>query len=505
MTTTVPAAPPAIDPSVRRTATVLIVGALAAVFDTTIMSVALHTLSNDLGAPVSTIQWVTTGYVLALAATVPLSGWLQRFLGSKTAWMLALLLFLAGSVLCSFSWNAESLIAFRVVQGVWAGIMMPLMVNIVMQAAGGRNLGRLSATIGLPAMLGPILGPAIGGIILNWLDWRWIFWVNVPFCVVGVVLAWFMLAPDKGDHRARLDVVGMLLLVPSLVALLIGLSNSSGADGFAATDAWLPLVIGVVLLIGFVLYALRVGERALVDVRLLAKRSVWSSSILLLLSGLAAYGIMLLLPLYLQDLRQYDVLAAGLFLIPQGIGTLLARPIVGRLVDSIGPRWVAVVGFALVAVTTIPFALSSATTNVWLLLAVLLVRGIGLGGLVMPLMVAPMQSLAKSDIPHASIITRTAQQLGGSFGTAVLAVVLQAGITANAARGVAGVATAFDQAFWWSIGFTALAVVISFLLPGKPKAAEVTAPAQGADPAKLETHSAIPASRDQNDGLPRSS
>ncbi|MGN6125635.1 MAG: MFS transporter, partial [Humibacter sp.] len=183
-------AEPGEDKHVTRTASVLIVGILAVVFDTTIMSVALHTLSVQLKAPVSQIQWVTTGYVLALAATVPLSGWLQNRIGGKRAWMLALALFLLGSVLCSASWNVESLIAFRVVQGVGGGLMLPLMQTLIMQAAGGKNLGRIAATVGLPAMLGPILGPAVGGIILNWLDWRWIFWVNVPFCVVGLILAW---------------------------------------------------------------------------------------------------------------------------------------------------------------------------------------------------------------------------------------------------------------------------------------------------------------------------
>ncbi|WP_367889403.1 DHA2 family efflux MFS transporter permease subunit [Humibacter ginsenosidimutans] len=292
------------EPSLGRTAGVLIVGVLAVVFDTTIMSVALHTLSKDLNVPVSTIQWVTTGYVLALAATVPLSAWIQRLFGGKRAWMFALGLFLLGSVLCSLAWNAESLIAFRIIQGIGGGIMLPLMQTIVMQAAGGKNLGRIAATIGLPAMLGPILGPAIGGIILNWLDWRWIFWVNVPFCVVGLILAWRMLPKDvRPATRPRLDVIGMVLLLPSLVLLLLGLSNSAGTDGFAATDAWLPLTIGAVLLAAFVVYALMRGDKALVDVRLLRHRSVWSASSLLFLSGIAAYGIMLLLPLYLQQLR----------------------------------------------------------------------------------------------------------------------------------------------------------------------------------------------------------
>lgn len=460
---------PAVDASVKRTTTALVVGVLAVVFDTTIMSVALHSLSKDLHVPVSTIQWVTTGYVLALAATVPLSAWVQQLIGGKRAWMFALTLFLLGSVLCSVSWNAESLIAFRVVQGVGGGLMLPLMQTIVMQAAGGKNLGRVAAAVGLPAMLGPILGPAVGGVILNWLDWRWIFWVNVPFCVVGLFLAWRMLPRDvRAASRPRLDVIGMVLLLPSLVALLLGLSNSAGGEGFGATDAWLPLAIGAVLLAAFVVYALRRGDRALVDIRLLRHRSVWSGSALLFLSGLAAYGIMLLLPLYLQQLRGFDVLAAGLFLVPQGLGTLASRSLAGRLTDRMGARWVAVIGFAIVGAATVPFAFSTATTNEWLLMAVLFVRGFGLGAIVMPLMVASFQGLASSDIPHSSIITRTAQQLGGSFGTAVLAVILQSGLTAHVAQGTSGVATAYDQAFWWSIGFTALAVVLSLALPGRP-------------------------------------
>jgi EmrB/QacA subfamily drug resistance transporter len=490
----------AANPSVNRVAGALIVGVLAVVFDTTIMSVALHTLSKDLHVSVSTIQWVTTGYVLALAATVPLSAWIQQRFGGKRAWMFALSLFLLGSILSSLAWNAESLIAFRVLQGVGGGIMLPLMQTLLMQAAGGKNLGRIAATVGLPAMLGPILGPAVGGIILNWLDWRWIFWVNVPFCVVGLFLAWRLLPRDvRPATRPRLDIVGMVLLLPSLVALLLGLSNSAGTDGFAATDAWLPITVGAVLLAAFVAWALRRGDRALVDLRLLRHRSVWSASALLFLSGIAAYGIMLLLPLYLQQLRGMDVLAAGLFLIPQGIGTLLSRTLAGRLSDSIGARWVGVAGFAIVGLATIPFAFSTATTNEWFLMAVLLVRGFGLGAIVMPLMVASFQGLERPDIPHSSIITRTAQQLGGSFGTAVLAVILQSGLTTHAAQGTSGAATAYDLAFWWAIAFAALATLLALALPGRPKAApdapgQVAAPDTTARVAAPETTARVAAS-----------
>src|SRR5699024_7251817 len=158
-------------------------------FDTTNVAVALHTLASDLDVSVATIQWVSTGYLLALGVTVPISGWAGRMLGGKRLWMLALALFLVGSVLSSLAWSAASLIAFRVVRGVAGGLLMPLIATLVMQAAGGRGLGKIMSVVGLPAVLGPVLGPVLGGLILQHLHWSWMFWVNVPFCVAGLVLA----------------------------------------------------------------------------------------------------------------------------------------------------------------------------------------------------------------------------------------------------------------------------------------------------------------------------
>jgi predicted MFS family arabinose efflux permease len=206
------------------------------------------------------------------------------------------------------------------------------------------------------------------------------------------------------------------------------------------------------------------GGRALVDVRLFTHRSVASASALLLLSGAALYGGMLLLPLYFQDLRGVDPLIAGLLLVPQGIGTFFSRSIAGRLMDSIGARWVVLAGFAIVGVATIPFALAAQATNEWLLMAFLVLRGFGLGAVTVPVMAVAFVGLDRPDVPHASILTRIAQQIGGSFGVAVLAVVLEV-----AAGDGSLTANAFDQAFWWSIGFTALALVVSFTLPARPR------------------------------------
>lgn len=457
-----------LDPAVIKVSAVLITGALAVVFDSTIVSVALHTLASSLHAPVTTIQWVSTGYLLALGVAVPLAGWAQRRFGGKRVWMFALALFLVGSVLCSLAWDAPSLIAFRIVQGLGGGLMLPLLQTLILQAAGGKNLGRTVSIISLPTALGPILGPVVGGFILNSLDWRWLFWVNVPFCVVGLFLAWRFLPRDTDTQKARLDVVGLVLLSPALVGILYGLSDVTKPGGFGRGDVLVPLLAGVALLAAFTLYAIRRADKALVDVRLLARRPVAAGSILLFLSGASLYGAMLLLPLYFQEVRGQEVLLAGLLLAPQGLGTLLSRSLAGRLTDSIGAKWVAAVGFAIVGIATIPFALATSTTNEWYLCAALVVRGFGLGAVFIPVIAVAFVGLDRSEVPHASILTRVAQQVGGSFGVALLAVLLE-GALIHVAPTPAGAATAFDQAFWWSIGFTALAVIVSFALPGRSR------------------------------------
>src|SRR6202167_2581995 len=235
-----------IDPKVLKISLILIVGAMAVVFDTTIVSVAVHTLGTRLHTSVSTIQWVTTGYLLSLGIAVPLSSWgLQRF-GGKRLWMFALAVFLVGSIRSSLAWNVGSLIAWRIVQGASGGIMLPLLVTLIMPAAGGKALGRTVTVVAMPALLGPILGPVIGGAILTHLSWRFMFWVNVPFCVVGLFLAWRHIADDTpartdATPKPHLDLLGLLLFAPGIAAVILGLSNAGSAAGFAHADVVVPL------------------------------------------------------------------------------------------------------------------------------------------------------------------------------------------------------------------------------------------------------------------------
>ncbi|MFD4959585.1 MDR family MFS transporter [Microbacterium sp. NPDC058389] len=469
-TTTAPAVPR----SAVISALVLVAGGLAVIFDSTIMSIALATLATDLDVPVSTIQWVTTAYLLALGVAIPIVGWAQARLGGKRLWMIALTIFLVASIACSLAWDAPSLIAFRVVQGFGGGLMMPLMATLaIQQVPAGASLGRLMAMVSLPAALGPIIGPVLGGLILNWLDWHWIFWINVPLCLIGLALAWRFLPSDPPRGRPVLDGVGLALVSPALVGILYGLSNVSHDGGFTRADVWMPLVAGLVLMTAFVFSQVRRPSGALIDVGLLRRRPVAASSAVLFLSGASLYGSMLLLPLYFQIVRGTDVLTAALLLIPQGVGALLSRTLAGRLTDSLGARTVAIAGFVVMGLATIPFALSDGTTNELWLTITLLVRGFGMGAVMIPVMSVGFVGLAHDEVPHASIITRLAQQIGGAFGTAILAVILEA--TTSGATGIADLATGFDIAFWWAVGFTVVAIGVCFALPAPAKKAGVAA------------------------------
>jgi len=449
-----------LDRAVLRLAGVLILGAMGPLLAATVTTVAIPTLGRELDARVSTVQWVGTGYLLALAMTIPITGWLVERAGARRVWLGALVVFLAGSLASGLAWNIGSLVAFRVVQGVGAGLILPVMQTLVMRAAGGRQLGRLMAVITLPAVLGPALGPVVGGLLVAHLSWRWTFFVNVPVTLLAIALAAWRVPADRPSGDRRLDVPGLALLSPALAALLYGLVQA-GHGGHVV----LPLTIGAALLGGFVVRALRTPD-PLIDLRLFGTRSFGAASALLFMSGLAFFGVLFLLPLYYQQLRGTSVVVTGLLLAPQGLGSLLARA-VGPLVDRAGPRPVVLMSLVLTAAGTVPFALADAHTSEWVLAPALVVLGVGLSAANMAVMVGAYRDLTGTQIPHASSMTRIMQQLGGAFGTAVLAVILQGQLAGHPG------ATAFDTTFLCVLAFTAVAVVPALLLPRRDALAAV--------------------------------
>ncbi|MCW4456918.1 DHA2 family efflux MFS transporter permease subunit [Microbacterium sp. MPKO10] len=440
-----------------RTLAAVIVGGAAAILDSTIVTIALDQLSADLHSTPATIQWVVTAYLLALAAAIPLSGWAQSTFGGKRSWMATLTIFVVFSAACAFAWNDTSLIAFRALQGFGAGMIFPLMQTLAVQAIGSTSKKLMATTvaaISVPLALGPVIGPVLGGILLNSAGWRWLFLINVPLVAVGLVMAWRMIAPDtpRRTETARIDVIGLALLIPALVGIVLGLSNVASAGGFTHADVVVPLACGIVLAAAFIIWALRRGHDAAVDISLVKLRSLAASSGALFTAGATLYAGMFLLPLYWQQVRGDSVLTAALVLVPQGIGALLARIVAGKLAARFGARSLTIGAFLITAVATVPFAFAGPGTSGWWLGGALFVRGLGVGAVIMAPMMVAYSDVAHDEMPHATMLTRITQQIGASLGVAIVAVVLQTSAAADVVGG-------FQISFWWLIGITVVALV----------------------------------------------
>jgi EmrB/QacA subfamily drug resistance transporter len=435
---------------------VVILGMIMSILDTTIVNVAINTLSKDLHSPLSQVQWVITGYLLALAAVIPVTGWAARRFGAKRVYMVSLVLFTGGSVLCGLSSSITSLVIFRILQGVGGGMIMPVAMMIMALVAGPKSMGRVMGIISMPAMIAPILGPVVGGLILQNLHWSWIFFVNVPVGVVAVALGWRFLPHTDPGEAGRLDVLGLLLLPGGSAAVVYGVSALGSGAPLGAAEVLLPIIGGLALTGAFCLHALRI-ERPLLDIRLYANRVFAGASLTNFGLGAALFGAMILVPLYYQVVRGSSVVAAGLLTGPQGIGALVAMPIASRLTERFGGGRVALSGVTLLCVSTIPLAFIQANTSIVAISLVLVVRGLSIGLCFMPAMAAAFASMRPEQISDATPQINALQRTGGAIGTAILAVVLQRA-SAHAIT-PAQHADAFQTAYWWSLGIALLTLI----------------------------------------------
>jgi EmrB/QacA subfamily drug resistance transporter len=447
-------------------------GAVMVGLDATMVNVAINTLARDFHTSLATIQWVSTAYLLALAMVIPATGWAIERFGAKRMWILSITLFTAGSMLCGLAWSAGSLIGFRIVQGIGGGMIVPLMQTILAQAAGPRRLGRVMAVIGVPAMLAPVFGPMLGGLLVSDASWRLLFYINLPICLAALLASRRVAMPDtKTAAASRLDLLGLSLLSPALAAIVYGLAQAGTRGSFGDNHVLVPVAVGVVLLLGFVAHALRTRTEPIIDLRLLRARSFSGSSAVVFFFSMAMLGTALLLPLYYQQVRGEDALHAGLLLAPQGVGMGVALVLAGRLTDRLGPRPIILAGLALTAVGTLAYTQLGDHTSILFISAALVVSGLGLGAALVPAMTGAYRDLAKEAVPRATSAVRIIQQLGGSFGIAILAVVLQQQITDRAASKPAttsSLAAAYGHTFWWALAFTALALLPALLLPSTP-------------------------------------
>jgi len=454
-----------IDPKLLRMAVIMVFGMVAPALNATIVNIAIGTIIVEFNSSISVVQWITTGYVLVMGIAVPISAWLVNRFSGKMVYLISLIIFFIGSVFAAFSWNIEVLIFSRILQGIGAGILIPTLQTVLVRHTGNAKLGHLMAIVSIPALIIPILGPVLGGLIVIKLPWQWIFYINIPICIVAIILAVKYLDKDEPLNKKQpLDVIGTLLLSATFSILVIGISKLRTGHGLRG-NAIIPLVVGFVLLLAYIAYALNAKIEPVLNIHLFKLRNFSSSSLLLLVSGGIITGTLFILPLFFQQVQNSNAIVAGLFLAPQGIGMLCTRGLGGKITDKMGSRIVVLISIIITIIGTVPFVFANSTSSKIFLAIALFVRGCGLGGVAIPVMVSIYDGLTKEQVAHGTTATRIFQQIGGSVGTAVLAIILQNHMPANADAQMVG--RAFNVVFLWSIGFAIISIIPAMFLPIK--------------------------------------
>ncbi|MER7193734.1 DHA2 family efflux MFS transporter permease subunit [Streptomyces flaveolus] len=456
-----------LDPALRRLIGVILLGGIMGILDGSMIAVAADTLAHDLDTSLATISWVSTSYLLAVTLSIPVTTWAVDRFGGRRLWLLGLVVFLAGSIGSGLAWDATSLIVFRVVQGLGAGLIDPLMLTLLARAAGPGRAGRVMGLMGVVGSSGPVLGPVIGGIILQGLPWRWMFLVNIPIGIVALLLARVVVpedAPDSAREVSRLDVVGLALIGPGVAAGVLALSQSAERAAFATWQVLVPLAAAIVLLTGYAVHAL--GARRtppLIDLRLFTRRSFSASVTVGSLVGLATFASLFALPLYYQQARGHGTFAAALLLAPLGVGSALSMPLTGRLSDRLGSRSPVLAGGVVAGLSALAFTQVGAHTPEALTALIAFTLGLGLGSVGAPTIASLYRTLPPALVPQGSSVLYMLNQLGASIGIATVALVVQTVGDGDAVRG-------FRAAAWTVTIALLVTLAASTQLPGRPRA-----------------------------------
>ena len=447
-----------LDPLVWKITSVAVLGSFLAQLDATIVNVSLSSLAVDLHSSLTAIQWVTSGYLLALALMLPLNGWLVERIGAKSLYLWCFSVFTLSSALCGLAWSANSLIAFRILQGMSGGLMAP-MTQMMMARAAGKHMARLMGYAAVPILIGPILGPVIAGAILQHASWRWLFLVNVPVGVLAIVLAVLFLPNDREETRSReLDLPGFALLSPGLVLFLYGSDHLGERIGLTA------LLVSIVLLVLFFRMAIRKGDRALIDLQLFKSRTFSASATTQFMSNGISFAGQMLIPIYLIRACGQSPSATGWLLAPLGVGMICSYPWMGALTQRFGIRKVSAGGALLAFAGTLPFLYLASHGLVFAVLAgALFLRGVGLSAVGIPSISAAYAAVRKQDLPTATTSLNIVQRLGGPTLTTLCATFL--GWRLGMAQSGASLSSAFTAAFLLLCGLHAFLFATALRLP----------------------------------------
>ncbi|MEP6480877.1 MAG: DHA2 family efflux MFS transporter permease subunit [Rhodoglobus sp.] len=406
----------------------LLIGPLLSMIDSSIVNVAVPDIAKELSAKLDDVQWVVSGYLLALGVSLALTAYLAKRFGTLRVYTVSMILFVIVSAACAVAPNIESLIAFRAVQGFVGAPLVPLALSILL-GKDGIGGGKIPISAALTLFLAPALGPTIGGLLIGAGGWRWIFLVNIPVGIIGLLL---MLRVPKhigaqADATTRFDPIGFVLLGVGLTGALLGATEGT-SEGWDSPLAWAPLGGGLGLLVAYTLWALRRAHPA-VNVGMIRHKNSAIALVLQVFCSVVAFGTVFLIPVFTQSVQGYSAVETGLALLPQGIIMGLGT-FVGQKLSNIVPLKVLVVaGFAALAVSSVYLLFLEQDTPLWLTAVALSVRAIAIGFVTTPLLVAMLAPLPEEELADGNTLFNITQRLGGSIGVSILGSVVAGGTT----------------------------------------------------------------------------
>ncbi|WP_407857453.1 MDR family MFS transporter [Enterococcus hailinensis] len=444
-------------------------GAIAPMLDSTMVNIAIDQLTKTFQTDLAMIQWAITGYVLAMAMAVPIAGWLMNHFNGKKIFIGAVILFGITSILAGISWNVTSFIVFRLLQGFSAGIITPLMSTLLVKTAGPENVGRVMAIVSTPMIFGPILGPVLGGFIVQAASWRWIFFINVFIILIAAPLMAKTLPKfDPFNRKSKLDIFGIADLSIMSAALIYGISKAADHATFKNSESLLWTGIGIICLVVYIFYDRFKRHATVLPLTIFSHRSFKASSIGLFFANIAIMGPMLILPLFFQNFRHFSAMEAAIAMIPQGVGMLITRPLIGKMIDKLGAKYVVIVSLIISLIGTIPLVFVTNTTSmVWIAL-ILFIRGTSFGGINLPLTSDAYTGLEDEELPDAGVGINIIENLGSSFGSAMIATVV-ATVLQGAQPTITHQLAAYHAGFLVSVIVLALIFIPSLFLTNKTK------------------------------------
>ncbi len=447
--------------------------------DTTIVNVALPTLVTELHTTDTTLEWVVTGYLLSLAVWIPASGWIGDRFGTKRTFLFALAVFTCGSALCSLAPSVELLILFRILQGVGGGMMTPVGVAMLFRAFPPQERAAASAVLAIPAAAAPALGPVLGGWLVDYVGWRWIFLVNVPIGIAAFLFGLKFLSRYKPGGAGRFDFAGFLLSGLGLTLLLYALS-SVPTHGFRAPDIILAAMLGVALL-ALLVWVESHKRSPILHFSLFRERLFRTTNIIFFFAFALWLGSLFVMPLFLQQYLGLTAFQSGLTTSPQAVGWIAMSTVASCIYHRLGPKVMVITGLVGSTLTTLAFIFFDKGTNLWLIRGDLFLRGLAMAFAVIPIQAATFTNVTPAETGRASALFNTNRQVASSFGVAVLGAVLfellQAGAS-DAAR-----LSAYHAAFLAATGLGLIAVLVGFTIHNEDAAASYKAPPGASPPA----------------------